>query len=328
MIIGFTICSNNYLAQAKTFVDSLILFNPDIKPYIFLIDKKSPQIDYEYFAQAELIEVDEHVVNGYKELTQKYGIVELNTAVKPLIFGYLARLNPDSKRLYYFDPDICIYDNIDLLDELLREYDLILTPHFLTPLPLDGLEPFENLALNYGTYNLGFIALNPTTANVQNFLKWWSERTVKYGYSKVDQGFFVDQLWINLAPIFFDKVFSLKHPGYNMASWNLHERMIATYTVDGRMILETNHPLVFYHFSSYNFSKPQILSAKYTRYNFENTPSVKKLFNEYHKKVLYNRMDDFKNIKCDLPLKKNKVGVLKKILYPVKESLLRIWGKI
>ncbi|MES1221758.1 MAG: hypothetical protein ABUT20_40045, partial [Bacteroidota bacterium] len=301
MTIVFTICSNNYLAQAKTFIDSLISFNPNIKPYIFLIDKKTQLIDYTFFIPAELIEVSENIVKGYEELVTKYSIVELNTAVKPFIFEFLAEFESEVRRLYYFDPDICIYDSLNLLDKLLDEFDIIITPHFLSPLPIDGLEPFENLALNYGTYNLGFLALNPRTDNTRKFLKWWGERTLKFGYSKVDQGFFVDQLWFNLVPVFFDKICSLKHPGYNMAAWNLHERSIKSYLADGRIKLNSEDYLAFYHFSSYNFSSPEVLSTKYTRYNFDNKPAVKELYGVYHARVFNNQMERFRNIRCGLP---------------------------
>ena len=325
MTIVFTICSNNYLAQAKTFVDSLICFNPSVKPYIFLIDKKSSLIDYSFFAPAEVVEVSNEIFLGFDKLIKKYGIVELNTAVKPFVFEYLADKNKGLKRLYYFDPDICVYDKLDLLDELLNDADIVATPHFLSPLPPDGAEPFENMALNYGTYNLGFLALNPDTSNTRNFLKWWGERTAEFGYSKVDYGFFVDQLWINLVPIFYDRFCTLKHPGFNMAPWNLHERKVISYDPDGRVKINDDKYLAFFHFSSYSFSKPDLLSTKYNRYTFENTPDIKKLFEDYHNTVFNNKMDTFKKIECTLPLKKNKIHPIKRKLYPYVQRLKKMW---
>ncbi len=40
------------------------------------------------------------------------------------------------------------------------------------------------------------------------------------------KGLFVDQIWINFVPLFFKKVRIFLHHEYNVAYWNLHERMI------------------------------------------------------------------------------------------------------
>ena len=45
----FTICSNNYLAQAKTLADSFLEFNKGYKFYIFLCDTMRSDIDYSKF---------------------------------------------------------------------------------------------------------------------------------------------------------------------------------------------------------------------------------------------------------------------------------------
>lgn len=327
MKIAFTICSNNYLAQAKTFTESLLSENQDITVFIFLIDKKKSEIDYKYFAPAEVIEVNDSVFGQFNELITKYNIVELNTAVKPFLFEYLSKRFSDCNRLYYFDPDIFIYHNLGLLDQLLNDNDILLTPHFLTPVPIDGLEPFENLALNYGTFNLGFLAINPETKNAKAFLKWWGQRTFRFGYSRVDQGFFVDQLWFNLVPIFFERVFLIRHPGYNMAPWNLHERSIKLYKDGDGIILESDYPLVFYHFSSYDFSKPDLLSTKYTRYSFKQNPSLRKLHRDYAEKIILNKHTFFKQFRCELPIRISKEPALRVLFYKAVNFLKKVRKK-
>jgi len=44
MKIIFSICSNNFLAQAKTLVDSLSRFAPEYKIFIILVDKQNSEI--------------------------------------------------------------------------------------------------------------------------------------------------------------------------------------------------------------------------------------------------------------------------------------------
>jgi hypothetical protein len=79
-----------------------------------------------------------------------------------------------------------------------------------------------------------------------------------FGFNDVPFGTFVDQKWIDLVPAFFDKVCILKHPGCNIAYWNLHERTLS----QGKdAILVNNQPLCFFHFSGVKASKPDVLSS-------------------------------------------------------------------
>src|SRR5688572_17836365 len=89
MTIAFTVCSNNFLAQAKTLSDSLLHHNPGIKLFIFLADELHASVDYGFFTPAEIIVVNEKIVPEFKELVEKYSIIELNSDLKPFLFEYL-----------------------------------------------------------------------------------------------------------------------------------------------------------------------------------------------------------------------------------------------
>src|SRR5687767_2530616 len=329
MTIAFTVCSNNFLAQAKTLSGSLLHYNPGIKHFIFLADEKQVSVDYDFFAPAEIIVVNENIVPGFQELVGKYNLIELNSDLKPFLFEYLVGNYPEATRLLYLDSDTCVYDRFDHLDVVMKDSDIVITPHFCTPLPDDGLEPFENIALNFGTYNLGFLAINPKTSNTRRFLKWWSDRTRKFGFQDAGNGYFVDQLWFNLVPVFFEKVHTLKHPGYNMAPWNLHERTIAHKNDDGKIMLQSGETLVFYHFSSYDYFRPELISWKYNRYDFSNLPGLRKLYDDYRLSLAKNKIGEFSKIKCGLQVKKKpQPGPVKRLLYPGVNLLRKIWNKM
>jgi hypothetical protein len=329
MTIAFSICSNNYLAQAKTLLGSLEIHHPEIKTFIFLVDELHESIDYSFFNPAEVIVVNDKIIPAFKKLVHRYNVLELNAAVRPFIFQYLATRYPQANRLYYLDPDIYLFERLDYLDKLLETEDLIITPHFLTPVPIDGLTPSENLALNYGTYNLGFLAINPSGNNVKNFLTWWGERTSQFCYIDVANGYFVDQIWFNLVPVLFRKVHILLHPGYNMACWNLHERVISQYLDDGKILLMSGDHLVFYHFSLWSFFRPKELTQKLTRFNFNNRPDLGKLFSDYYGQLQQNRMEEFSKIPCRLSYKRNKGrSGIKRILLPGVSLMKKVWQKL
>ncbi|WP_159085985.1 glycosyltransferase [Flavobacterium faecale] len=298
MKLAFTICSNNYLAQAKILGDSLLKHNPDYKMIIGLCDKKSDDIDYDFFEHIEIVAVEEINIPNFDEIIKKYDIVELNTSIKPSFFKYFIGKYKDLESIVYLDPDIQVFNKLDRLNTYLVANDILLTPHILKPISVDDMMPSESLFLNYGIYNLGFLALNPHCDNVLRFLNWWEQRTLTIGYDRVCDGLFVDQLWINFVPLFFDKVKILSDLGLNAAPWNLHERPMKL-SSNSNFLMEDKTNLYLYHFSSYNYKLPQQFSKYYNRFkNIEEEDWLLNLYGQYHEKLLQNQVEVFSIVKC------------------------------
>ncbi len=296
MNLAFTICSNNYLAQAKILGDSLIEKNPGYTFYIFLVDKKYSKIDYDFFSPHTVIEVEDLYGNEFLALWQKYDIVELNTAVKASVFKYLFSKFENLSCLFYFDPDIMIFEKLECLEIELATSDIILTPHILTPIPIDKFMPGENTFLNFGIYNLGFLGVK-RTINVFSFLDWWEERLLKFGFNDPGSGFYVDQLWINLVPILFRNVKILNKYGYNVGPWNLHERCYIIKENESYKMPDSSN-LVFYHFSSYSYKTPLVISKYYNRHKFKDVPGLKALYTHYHNLLIENKIQYYSSLKC------------------------------
>ncbi|WP_426065004.1 hypothetical protein [Flavobacterium sp. DSP2-3-1] len=298
MKIAFTICSNNYLAQAKILGDSLLEKNPNYKFVIGLCDLLSDDIDYSFFENIEIIPVSQINIYCFDEIIKKYDIIELNTSIKPSFFKYFSNQYENLETIIYFDPDIQIFNNLFLLEKYLEDSDVLLTPHILNPISVDDFQPSENIFLNYGIYNLGFLALNPKSKNAIDLLEWWEDKTLRIGFNRVSDGLFVDQLWINLAPIFFNNIKVLQEYGFNVAPWNLHERN-SIHRNDDEYIMSDNSKLVFYHFSSYSHKKPELFSKYYDRYNsVVLSKEIFELYNQYHYKLIQNKIAFFSEIKC------------------------------
>lgn len=279
MKIAFTICSNNYLAYAKVLGKSLKKHDPDVKFFIFLCDEKNREIDYDALAD-EVIAIHE-IEPQTLTLAAKYNIIEFNTCVKPRIFEYLF----DEKkvdRVIFFDPDVKIYNSISgLFDELNSSY-IILTPHICTPIPLDSKRPAENHFLNFGIFNLGFIGLK-SDGESKKFISWWKERTYLQCFIDVYKGIFVDQLPVNLVPIFFTGVKTLSNMGLNMAPWNLHERYLSE--KNSEHFVNGTEPLIFFHFSSFKADAFELPVSQYDRYTLSNRPDLQNIYREYNENL-------------------------------------------
>ena len=288
--------------------------NPDYKFYIGLCDEFSEEIDYTFFKDFEIIRLSEIGLSYFKEITEKYDIIELNTCIKPSYFKYLISKNDNLSTIIYFDPDIKIFNLLDSIEKELETNDILLTPHILHPIGVDQLFPSENLFLNYGIYNLGFIALNAKNNNSIDLLNWWEDKTMKMGYNRVCEGLFVDQLWINLVPIFFDKVKVMKEYGFNVAPWNLHERNEIK-KINNQYYMKDKSKLVFFHFSAYDFKNTKLLSKHYNRYLQINlTQEVFEIYSQYHQSLIKNNIENLSKVKCFL-IKKPKINKGEKFKY-------------
>src|SRR5262249_26022887 len=101
--------------------------------------------------------------------------------------------------------------------------------------------------LNVGVFNLGFIGVSRSNESAR-FLEWWNMRLMEYCYVNTGKGQFVDQIWLNFAPVFFEKVFVLKDPGLNIAYWNYKER--SSFLENNFKQHQLNGDIVFVHFSA------------------------------------------------------------------------------
>ncbi len=269
-----TIASKNYLALARTVLSSFAEHHPGAQLYLLLVDRIEG-----YFDPAdepfELLTLDDLTIPGANLFPYQYSILELNTAVKPYALRQLLQRD-NIDRILYLDPDIWVHGCFNEVWAALRHSDIVLTPHLLSPYK-DAASPSELEILQSGTYNLGYIALRQGEPADQ-LLAWWEEKNNLECVVDIPRGLFTDQKWMDLVPGYFEHVEILRHPGYNMAYWNLHERQLDQrgdgYTAQG----ET---LVFYHFSGYDPRQPDVLSKHQGRHQFEPNTPLRELFDAY-----------------------------------------------
>jgi len=292
MKVAYTVCSLNRLGQIRVLERSLKKYNPDYRFIVGLADELMDRIDVTQYPGIVFLSLSQLAIPEQENLVIQYDIFELSCALKAYYGNYIMEhYEPDV--LLYFDTDICVYHSFDVIESALEIAPILLSPHFISPVPDDGKFPLERDVLNSGLYNGGFFAVKKE-AVVLAFLQWWEKRVSNQGYNNVAEGMMVDQLWLNLVPLYF-KTHLFSHPGCNLAYWNMHERHL---TQTGTQYIVNEEPLVFFHFSGYRVNDPYRLSAHQNRHEVPDNSAIRNILGEYHAALLDNHFNDYLSIPC------------------------------
>lgn len=256
-----TIVSGNYLAYAKVLAASVSAMVPEAAFRVLVVDRPSDALRKIVIDSGlQAIFATELGIPDIERIAYKYDIVELNTALKPTFLKLI--LDEGYSHVIYLDPDIQVFTSLTPVFDAMDKASITLIPHALQPI-LDGMRPSEVDFLVGGVFNLGFIALRDCN-KAREMLEWWEARCLGLGFNDPGFGIFVDQKWIDLVPCYFESVHILRHPGCNVAYWNLHEREVKQ---TGDLFTINNQLLVFFHFSGVNANNPNQLSKHTTRHS-------------------------------------------------------------
>ena len=241
----FTSINNCYLPKARVLAKSLKNFMPDSYIILILSDKLPDGIIIENEPFDEIITIEQLgiPVENLNMWIFRHSVIELCTAVKgQALYNLLEKYD----KVVYFDPDIVIFDKLDVLENLLDQYDIIYTPHLTVPENNDrDIFINEISSLKHGIYNFGFFAVK-STENGRLYAKWYRDRLLKYCRDDKANGLFTDQRWGDLGPSLFNNLYIWKHPGANVCVWNLSHRIVTR--IDKKYFVN-GEPLIFYHFS-------------------------------------------------------------------------------
>lgn len=258
MIVFTSVCAN-YTPKATVLAKTLKKFNPDAKFVLGLTETDIPAFVKANEAFDAILLSSDLPIDDFRPFIFKHSIVEASTAVKGHMFLKLLELYPHEDKFVYLDPDIQVFSNLSELNTLLDSKDIVLTPHLSEPeSEMSAILDNEICALKHGVFNLGFLAIR-RSAQAHQFVSWWASRLLDFCYDDIPGGLFTDQRWIDLAPCFFD-VYVLRHPGYNLAPWNLSKRKVAQ---ENGHLLVNGEPLRFFHFSGFDSGANELMVSKY-----------------------------------------------------------------
>lgn len=286
--VFFSIVSANYLAYAITLMQSVRQHHPSSHRYVVLADEAEGDLglDSTLFS---LVPVADLGLPHLAHFAFRYSVLEFNTAIKPFAARWLAARH-SADPIIYLDPDIYVVSPlVEVLSATSSGALAVVTPHLTAPLT-DEKRPDEQTFLRVGTYNLGFISLGPHEARPA-LIDWWAAKLERLAYVDLEAGLFTDQKWIDLVPGLFPDVWILRHPGYDLAYWNLPHRPVTA--APGGALLADGQPVSFVHFSGVDVRNPDAFSIHQNRYDADGIGGLRDLYFRYLDLLKANGYDRF-----------------------------------
>jgi hypothetical protein len=272
---GFcTIVTRSHLKYAAALGMSLRRYHPTQKLCVLLIDSVGDQ-QLSGNSSIDLFPLDEIQVPKIEDMKIYFNAFELSNCLKPFFVAHL--LLKGFEKMVYLDADVLVVNDFDTLFEMLDQYAFVLSPHWLQPKLVQNSDVSVRQIADLGIYNGGMWGVRHQDRGMP-VLEWLMRFLPDVGFDDRHNGMFVDQKILPLAAQLFSSQFGcMRHPGYNVAYWNLHEREITR--VDNRYVVN-GHPAIFFHLSGFRAEEPETFS-RYSSWNFERLPILKEVIAEY-----------------------------------------------
>ena len=161
--------------------------------------------------------------------------IEYYFTATPCLLRHLLRDLPPGEVLTYLDSDLFFFADCEPLYREFGDASVGIVGHRFAP----GLERLER----YGSYNVGWLSFRNDDPG-RACLDWYRERCLEWCHDRVEGDRFADQKYLDAFPG-FSRVAELRHPGANVAPWNVGGVRLSR---DGDRVLVDGRDLLFFHF--------------------------------------------------------------------------------
>jgi hypothetical protein len=235
-----TISSQGHSAYGEWVLAQLKQWDPEALYFHLVVDgnREEHQLSCEAISKMPHAAV---IIEKYAANTDK-----LRWSLKPILLQYILQ-EKEIAEVMYLDNDLCFYQSPQAIWDALAGSAMLITPHRY---PANPLKEQNWLEANFrvGLYNAGFIATNQKAAQA---LDWWAAACRYRCEKNYYRGLFDDQKYLDLIPVMFDEIKVFKHPGCNLAGWNLHACQLSFV---GNKFLVNEQDLIFVHFNPFTIA--------------------------------------------------------------------------
>ena len=266
------------IAYALTLHEALTRHHPDLSFYVALSDGDEG-LDTTTFPFG-VLRLSELGLPDLETMATRYSDVEFRASIKPFVFQVLFDRHPGAGVLY-LDPDTYVASRFEELSDLVSGgAECVLVPAITEP--AEHAEIDDGQVLSVGAYDLGFCWL-ADRSEVRRVVWWWARRLERDCLIDPAAGLYLDQRWADLFPALIDQARILRHPGYQVAYWNLAQRRLRS--VDGRWLVN-GLPLRSFHFAGCDPQDESVFSRHSTLFDMTNVGPAADLLSEFRATVM------------------------------------------
>jgi len=162
---------------------------------------------------------------------------EYIVTMKPFLPEYIFNKFGEEK-LVFTDSDIAFWNHPSEIFDELDSCSFLAKSHEIEP------------RRSAGRFNVGLLGYKDDE-NCREWLKWWQERCIEWCQWRAHKGKFAEQGYLNILhdkPSKFKGFLSTKHPGINLAPWNMSKHKVSM--VDGKLKADGQN-LICYHYHEF-----------------------------------------------------------------------------
>lgn len=272
-----TLFNSRYMSRGLVMYESMVNVMTDFILYIIAFDDKA----YEKLKELNLKNVEVISLQEFED--EKLLIVKKErtageycwTCSSKSILYILEKYNVE--QCTYIDADLYFFsDPTCLLDEMGDEESVLITEH--------RYSDYCNQAKTSGKYCVQFVTFKNNSEGLK-VLKWWTDRCIEWCFSRLEDGKFGDQMYLDHFFELSDEIHELQNIGGGVAPWNASQY---TFFTDKQNVLMRKKedkkaiPVVFYHFHALDFFDKDVVHLTGSSYIIPDT-AVTFIYKEYIK---------------------------------------------
>lgn len=234
-----TLFDSNYISKGIALYLSIVRHTDDFLMYVMAMDRKCEELLNSMAFSNMVVEcIEDNMFPKLQEAKQNRSRAEFCwTCGSVVTHHFFEKYNLDE--ITYLDSDLMFFNSPAIIDRELKQKNASvgLSPHFI-----------HNTL--FGIYCVQYVYFK-NDENGTACLNWWKDECLKWCYSKLEDGKYGDQKYLDYMHENFNGVVDIENRGAGIANWNMEQ-----YQYDFKKN-SLNHkgkewPIVFFHYNGLN----------------------------------------------------------------------------
>ncbi len=236
-----TLFDSNYISKGIALYLSIAEHTDNFKLYVMAMDRKCEELLRQMAFNHMVVEcIDDNMSPALYEAKNNRSRAEFCwTCGSVVTHIFFEKYN--LPEITYLDSDLMFFNSPKIIDDELKSKNASvgLSPHFI-PNTLFGIHCVQYVYFRRD--DNGIACLN-----------WWKNECLKWCYSKLEDGKYGDQKYLDYMHDKFKGVVDIENRGAGIANWNMEQY---EYDFNSSILIhqEREWPIVFFHFNGLNTS--------------------------------------------------------------------------